>query len=821
MKHQNKLLVSLAVSMALYGTNLAAEEAQDEEESSNVVIVTAQKRSERVTEVPIAISVFPSESIDQTGIQELRELGDFIPNMVVSQGTDFGSKILIRGVGANSRNIGFDSRVGVYLDGVYLGQGPSINQDLVDLERIEVLRGPQGTLFGKNTVAGAISMVSKKPSGEFEGKATIGFGNFNAVEVKASVDFALSDTVSAKISASTRTRDGYIKNIYQQGSLPTTINLPVPGVGIVTDLPFSACPASLCVFPLTTLETSVPPNTSGKMNNQDTQSYRAQLRIQPGDDFDINIAIDGLQSERNPVLGIPITSPFGDTPYHFADTANNEVNLSFHGGEERDISGINVNVDYDFGNEFALRSISSYRDTELYYGNDTDYSPYDFIWLFFNDTYKQTTQEFQLISPDDADFKYVVGLYYYTQDATTVRNAVSGSAGAFFGTPPPPDGGSFSSGSVDTTSTALYVSGSYQINDQWKFGFGARASDEKKTVSWDLEGDNSGAFGIGTTPPGGLHDSRKDTNFSPALSINYAMTDTTNSYFKASTGFKSGGFNLDFITPSALTQGIEFDTETVTSYEIGLKTSLLDERLSINIAYFDATYEDYQVNQFFDLGFDEGTGTQLTSIQITNAAEVDTSGLEVEATFRVNDELTLTGSFGTLDATFADFPGGSSAVDSDTGASIPVNAAGNKLPGSADFTAALGVQYYKSFDSISSDLLLRLDITHSGEYFTTIQNEKTRTLTGTHPLTIVLDLEHSAAAGAQPVTVDYGFIEATTTMNGRIGLIDQEGYWEVYLWGRNLTDEDTPVDSFREFFGTLVNTPRQPRTYGIEVMYNF
>jgi len=828
---QNKLLVSLAVSMALYGTNLAAE---DDDDVGQVVIVTAQKRTERITEVPIAISVFQSEAIDQTGIQELRELGDFIPNMTVTQGTDFNSRILIRGVGAASRNIGFDSRVGVYLDGVYLGQGPSVNQDLVDLERVEVLRGPQGTLFGKNTVAGAVSLVSKKPSGEYEGKGTLGFGNFNAIEAKVSVDFSLSDTVSAKAAFSSRTRDGYIKNVYTEGQLPTTLNAVVGGVRIF-DIPLP--------FPI---ETSNPPDTSDKLNSQDTQSYRIQLRFQPSDDLDINIAIDGLDSERSPVLAQAITSTFGDTLDNFADASNDEVNWSFQGQETRDIFGVNVNVEYSFENDYMLRSITGFRDTEITYGNDTDYSPLDFIYLDYKDSYDQTTQEFQLISPDDAAFKYVVGLYYYTQEANSFRNAITGNAGIFFDAPV--GGGSINEGKVDTDSTAIYVSGSYEFNDEWKLGFGGRYSKETKDVNWLLDGSLGGVFGIGCTGVvscyinpnepdfalripvdniSALIDSREDTNFSPAISLNYAFSEWTNGYVKYSTGFKSGGFNLDFVNQADLVAGLDFDKETVTSIEFGIKTSLLDNRLSINMAYFDATYDDYQVNQFFDVGFDSSTGTQITSIRITNAAEVDTSGFEFEATFKATDALTINGSLGILDATFASFPGGTSVLsttetnEDGSPKRVPVDADGNSLPGAADFNASLGIQYYSSFDSISSDLLARLDITHTGDYFTTIENEKTRVLSGTHPLTFALDLQNSEYAGAEPITVRYGHIQATTILNGRIGLIDQNGLWEVYLWGRNLTDEDEAVDSFREFFGTLVNTPRTPRTYGIEMIYNF
>lgn len=817
MKVQNKLLVSLAVSMALYGTNVAAEESGADDDTSNIVVVTAQKRTERITEVPIAISVFPAEEIDQTGIQELRELGDFIPNMTVTQGTDFNSRIIIRGVGAPSRNIGFDSRVGVYLDGVYLGQGPSVNQDLVDLERVEVLRGPQGTLFGKNTVAGAVSLVSKKPSGEFEGKATINLGNFNAVEAKLGVDFAISDTVAAKIALSSRTRDGYITNVYQEGQLPTTLNTVVGGVPIFgIPLPFP-------------IETDSPPDTSEKLNNQDTKSYRLQLRIQPNDDLDINIALDGLDSSRSPVLGVPLTTAFGDAPYPYADVENDEVNWSFGGIETREISGINVNVDYDLANDYAIRSITAVRDTKIHYGNDTDYSPLDFLYLSYDDQYKQTTQEFQLISPDADDFKYVAGVYYYLQDATTVRDAIGGNAAGFFGVPP--GGGAFIDGGVDTTSYAVFISGSWDFAPSWRLGFGGRYSSEEKAVRFNLDGRLSGAFRTGCTgvtscaagTPTDYTDAETYSNFSPALSLNYAFSESTNAYIKGSTGFKSGGYNLDYIQQVEINDAensVKFDKETVTSLELGLKTSFLDERLSLNMAYFDATYDDYQVNQFVDLGFDEATGTQLTAIQIKNAAQVDTSGFEIEMHYKVNDELTINGSLGLLSAEFADFPNGTTVIAND-GSTTRVNAKGNKLPLAADKSASLGVQYYKSLDSLNTDLLLRLDMTYSGEYFTSTQNEKTRILPGTHPLTFALDLPQSVAAGYQPVEIPYGFVEANTLLNGRVGFISHEGDWELYIWGRNLTDERGPVDSFREFFGTLVETPRQPRTFGVEVNYNF
>ena len=155
--------LTLVLCTALPGTAALAQQRNDDNMLEEI-LVTAQKREQSLAEVPIAISVFSADTINQTGVQELRELSEYIPNVSISQNSEFQSAITIRGVGANSRNIGFDSRVGVYLDGVYLGQGPALNQDLVDLDHIEVLRGPQGTLFGKNTVAGAVSLISTKPT---------------------------------------------------------------------------------------------------------------------------------------------------------------------------------------------------------------------------------------------------------------------------------------------------------------------------------------------------------------------------------------------------------------------------------------------------------------------------------------------------------------------------------------------------------------------------------------------------------------------------------------------------------------------------------
>jgi outer membrane receptor protein involved in Fe transport len=519
-------------------------------------------------------------------------------------------------------------------------------------------------------------MISVKPDSEFSVDVSVNAGNYDFLELKAVVNIPMGEIFSARFSVSDRSRDGWVKNVWDPGHVPDHVNLVIEDIGPVFGIP-------LCDFPGATTPTGCvlwaagpdeEPNTKRKLNNVDTRSYRAQLRIQPDDKWNINIAVDGLKSDRRALYGKQLTDSFGSTIDRFAPNFG-EISYSKDSAETRDIFGASLNIDYAFGNGYSLRSITAYRDTKFNIVNDTDASALGFFYIDYTDGYKQKTQEFQIISPDDTNFKYVTGLYYYDQDLTTIREGIVGNAGWLSELPP---------------------------------GWGASNDGE---VNTDV-------------------------------------------YAKYSTGFKSGGFNLDFVSQNALDAGLAFDEETADSYELGWKGTYLDGRLSINAAAFITNYQDYQVFQFFDLGFDEETGTQLISIRITNASEVDTHGLEIEATFNATAKLTFRGS---------------------------------------------------------------LDVLHTGEYFTTIENEKVRNLTSTHPATFIFDLPSFGI----PHTVDYGRVNAITTLNGRIGLIDGNGAWEVYLWGRNLTDEGEYLQYFPGFFGSLFATPMTPRTYGVQATFHF
>ena len=767
------------------GTTAPAQE--DDVKVYEGIVVTATRRAEKLSEVPIAMSVFGDDNIEQTSVRELSEISGYIPNVSISGHNDFRSVITIRGVGSASRNIGFDSRVGVYVDGVYMGQSPAVNQELLDLERVEVLRGPQGMLFGKNTVAGAVSLVTKKPEDRFFGKVSANVGNYNLREFQGMLNVPITDKVAAKVSVSKTDRDGYIDNI----------------------------------------------TTGNELDTKDVLAYRAQLRITPTDQLEINLAYDGLSADNKILVGEPLTDPYGVMVTPFAPEPR-KVAFDFDPTEERDVSGAMMDVTYEFQNGFTFKSITGYRDTDASYSNATDYAPISIVYVDYGDEFKQTTQEFQLISPSEGAFTYMGGLYYYKQDADTVRDVTLGAnflegfiqpvvlpalpaaTLAYLGIDPsaptaaqlalvsslagfgPVGSKVTNNGTVTTESVAAYFNGSYDFNDRWTLGFGLRYSVEDKDVNWLLDGRNSGVFGIGstnvtpgdtTTVPTPLINDRRDSFLSPAVSLSYAVTDQSNLYAKYSSGYKSGGFNLDYINENELAanSGLEFGKETVDAYEIGLKNTFMNGRFTLNLAAFYSEYNDYQVNQFVDLG--EGR----TSIRITNAAKVVTQGLEGEFTLQATDNLSLQGSAGYLDATFDSFPGGGTA-----GADV----SGNDLTNAPEWSASLGGVYTRNIPSIDSTLLTRLDMTYSDGYFTTADNIKTMALASTQ-------------------VVPFGYIDSMTQLNGRIGLMSNDGRYEFYLWGRNLTDEDGLVDDFRDFFGTLVNHPNIGRTYGAELVVNF
>jgi len=699
------------------------------------ITVTAQKRSQRLVDVPISVAAFGDDAIKATGVQQLSDISDLIPNLHIDSMRSLNSSVTIRGVGASSRNIGFDTRVGVYLDGVYLGQSPSLNQELVDLERVEVLRGPQGALFGKNTVAGAINLISKKPGDELEGMVRARVGNFKATQFSGRINLPLSEGVALKLSANKVDRDGFVLNL-------------------LDDI---------------------------KTEDRDAFSYRAQLRIATTENFEILASVDGLHADEFVSYGDPLTNSFGSGLDTFAPNER-ETNFNHVGTDKRDIFGASLDMTYGFGNDYALRSITSFRKTDFNTRFDVDYAPIDFMYVDYTDNYKQITEEIQLISPEGEALEYIIGLYFFKQDGKTNRLAIAGEQGPLLGLAP----GStiFNTGEVISKSFAVFSNFTYDITDRIELGVGFRWSSEKKDVDWVLDGSQSGPLSIAS---GHFVHDRTDKDFSPSLSLNYAINDEITSYIRYAEGYKSGGYNLDYITFEPNASNTEFGKESVQNYEIGVKGSVMANRLTFALSAFLTDYKDYQVNQLRDLG--EGRSAFI----ISNAAKVRTKGIELETTMHVTDDLKVSASMGVLDAKFSNFPGGGRGGTDVTD---------NYLPNAAKFQAAVAVDYYRELGT-TSDLALKvhLDYSHRSGTFATVDNIKT----------------YSFGTG----TVPYGYVPAYDVVNARLALVSEEQGWEASIWARNVLDNNYLMRSGRDFFNTYLETLGAPRTFGAEVSYSF
>lgn len=758
-KMQKTLLATMLFSI-FAGTTHAQSENEDQQNASpnekpEVIVVTSQKRIQRIIDVPLAVTNVSDEEIAQRGIKQLVDIGDAAPNLIISQDTDFRSKVTIRGVGANSRNIGFDSRVGIYIDGVYLGQSPALNQGMVDLERIEVLRGPQGTLFGQNSIAGAVNLISQKPTDTFEGAVTATIGNFDVSEYHLKLNIPITDNTAMKVFANKADGGGFIDNIY----------------------------------------------TGQTQGTRDDSSFRMNIVSNVTDNLVLDFSADYTDKKGVQIAGNSLTDVLGREPElspfapiyaqhpQFSETIREKYTTYQPWDPEfvSSIYGASLTVEYTTDSDFTLKSITALRDTDFQakvFPADT--TPIELLFTDYRDTYEQTTQEFQLISPDVGNFKYVAGIYLYQLDAETRRDAIGGDGIGLFGDPRliPGRTAAINEGTLETTSYAVYGNASYDLNDRLQLGLGLRFSSETREVDWYIDGSNSGFFNLAVAE---LDEKIEDDQFTPMINLNYSLNENTQVYASYSTGFKSGGYNLDYVNPNVVEAGLEFDSETVKNFEIGYKSQPTRD-LSIYAALFRADYSDYQVNQYIDLG--DGR----TAITIQNAASVISQGLELEVDYQITDDLSLSGNLGLLDATFDSFPGGGT-----NGA----DASGNALPNAPELTAGISLQYYQEVEALNSSIYYRVDFNHTAEQYYQVSNDENYVIPGSNR------------------EVDFDKADSFNVINARISLITNDEDWNVSLWGRNLTDSDHLIASYREFFGGINALYARPRSYGIEVQYNF
>jgi len=543
-KTKRSLLAS--ISALLFGasgaTGLhAVDTADDAAFTLEEIVVVARKRSESLQTVPIAITAVTSETIANIAASDLSD----ISLISTSANIDSDGFVTIRGVGDFARNIGAGARAAVYIDGVLAGRSYAFNQNLLDVERVEILRGPQGTLFGKNSVSGAINIITKKPHNEFEGHVAAEYGNLNHTQLEANINAPLvEDKLFFSVQGSYLYEDGYIQNTLLDRDL----------------------------------------------NGRDRYSIRAKMLFQASDNTEIILSGDYLEesvhytdylAQPGAAFGGNAEAPDVFEARHDTDEAND---FGYKGGS--------LTINHDFDNEYTLTSITAYRENSFEFTAEEDFSSVDGASSLFNEASDQFSQEIRLSSPAGDTFDYVIGAYYLDQTFVTSRGATLGAA---LGGPIP----IVTPGEVSDKSLSGFVHANYRPTEFLELSAGLRYTHQEKELLYSSS-DPSGAFFLNFTD---FTDDRTDNVLSPKFSVKYTLNDTTNVYTTFSKAFKSGGWNADFIT--TLDQ-IAFAPEHATNYEAGLKTTTLEGRLRLNVALFLTKFKDFQVRRFVQI---PGEGT--------------------------------------------------------------------------------------------------------------------------------------------------------------------------------------------------------------------
>lgn len=659
-----KCALSSAVGLLALSTCLGAvaqeESAEAEARTLESIIVTAQKREQSLQDVPISMAAFTGDALEEAGVADLGSLQDLIPNFQVSDNVSVRT-IYVRGVGGGGRTVAFDTRTGIYLDGVYIGQPMSADAVLVNLERVEVLRGPQGYLYGQNTVSGAVNLVTAAPSEEFQAKLIGSYGNKDEMRLVGSLNTPLiEDRLFMQFGASMHKRDGFIYNA-------TTGEYP---------------------------------------DDKNDYAARLQLRYLVTPDFTADFSADFTRQLSHKVNGEARSDVFNTGGY--PDPPADEPYVIDDDFPERDLSetwGLGLVLNYDF-DAFTLTSTTGYRHAYRNWNVDMDHSSGDWAYFFYNDEYNTFSQEFR-ISGEVGKLNYVGGLYYMNTSGENDRTLVYSTLTALLGLPA--NSVTNTNPMVDNESMAVFTALDYSLTDTLTLNLGARLNYETKELTFNQSTDLVEPYSTLAVIEGYTTD-MNETSFSPSIGLTWEPSDNATYYARYSRGVKSGGFNADYLNIYQIAADLSLDQETVDSYELGAKFRTQDGRLSLNSALFFARYEDYQVSQF---RIRDDVVPSRIELALTNAGVVETYGPEIELTWIPTDNLTLGLSGAYLHAEYAEF---------EDGGGIGVDYSGNQLEYAPEWTFSATLDYEHPFSN-GSEGFVRLNASYHGDQYSDSSNE--------------------------------------------------------------------------------------------------
>ncbi len=592
---------------------LAQDTSDDVEEGTigkpytEEIIVTARKREEDLQKVPVAVTPVSGEELEDHGAADISELQSLVPNLTIYQARSQSTTVtaFLRGIGQIDASWGVDSGVGIYLDDVYHARPQGALLDIFDVERIEVLRGPQGTLYGKNTIGGAIKYVSRPLTDETSGSLGFTAGDFGTLDFKASASGALvPGKLRAKAAVASLNRDGYGTNLF--------------------------------------LDRDV--------SDKDTLAFRFALDWLVSDEVNVQFRLDRTEDDSAP-MGLtrletnPLCPSLGVTCEPFPDSF--DVESGMEPVNRADFEGYALIADWGINDAWHLKSITSHRESDRRSNLDFDLSPAPLSDIFSASFEDQTTQELQLSYDGSGKLDGLFGLYYL--DGTAGGNSDNIIFNFIFAS---------IAGSTDTKSIALFGDGSYAISDSLTFNFGLRITEEEKRVTAFNAIYTDATFSTVLNRTADFVDSETFSSVLPRLGLDYTFSDDFMGYVSLSRGARSGGFNIRVQRPGDPEGAAEpFDDESLDMAEVGVKALLAGRSLRLNAAAFYGSYKDIQVSTFTSFDSDgDGVG-DLPIASFVNAGEATITGLEVEYDWKsaTVDWLGIAGNLAFLDASPDDF----------------------------------------------------------------------------------------------------------------------------------------------------------------------
>jgi iron complex outermembrane recepter protein len=630
--------------------NTSSSAPDPEASATGEIVVTAQKRSESLQKVPLAVTAVTSAELEQRGIRDLQGIVANVPNL--NLGTQLGTaKVALRGIGLENISAGAEGSIAFHMNGVFLSRSVNALASFYDVQQVEVLRGPQGTLYGRNATGGSINLTTRQPTQDLSGYLNLTGGNYGRVTAEGAVSGALiPDVLTARVAFQTQNHDGYGKNIVTGND--------------IDDLNSRAIRGTLLFTPTNRLTVNI-------MADYYRERDHAGAYHSTGG--------SGFSAPGVPIIPYGIAQG-GQVPDRIRDVSSEDDPRNY-----LRFWGVSGKITYALTDNIDVSSLTAYRSTANAGATDLDTTNLALVKQFRTEDAKQFSEELQLTGKTDR-LTWLLGFFYFHEnDRGVTADPLNPARTIFFG----PDSlttGFLAAGRLKTDALAVFGQASYEIVDNLHITLGGRYSSEKKTdrdeLAFDLFTPYVGDF---ATPSTIIPDrSKRFKSFTPRVAVDYQATPNLLLYASWSRGFKSGTYSLGAGTPPV-------DPEKVSAFEAGVKSQLFDRRLRLNLAGFYYDYKDLQIGKV--------VGTTNATLVLENAATAKIYGLEAEFQAKISSRFDIDGNASWLHARFSNYVSADPARPFGDGVTIDnglpaFNLKGNTLSQSPDFTAFFGAQYH-------------------------------------------------------------------------------------------------------------------------------